>query len=131
MWRVIALRIIDAVPTLFLVLTLVFVAMRILPGDPALAVLGEHATAVQLAEFRRKVGLDLPIWDGPIAPQQLGGLRRRNTLKAVTRVEVDSQTRRGPGADESALLGTCAKVAQQHGANTAALPRWKHVCVTN
>lgn len=62
MWRAIALRIVDAIPTLFLVLTLVFVAMRILPGDPALAVLGEHATPEQLAEFRRKIGLDLPIW---------------------------------------------------------------------
>ena len=62
MWRAIALRIVDAIPTVFLVLTLVFVAMRILPGDPALAVLGEHATAEQLAEFRRKIGLDLPLW---------------------------------------------------------------------
>src|SRR4029453_5992801 len=62
MWRAIGLRIVDAIPTLFLVLTLVFVAMRILPGDPALAVLGEHATADQLAEFRRRIGLDLPLW---------------------------------------------------------------------
>src|SRR5437588_397862 len=62
MIRPILIRVLDAVPTLFLVLTLVFVAMRILPGDPALAVLGEHATAAQLAEFRRKVGLDLPVW---------------------------------------------------------------------
>ena len=58
----IARRLLDAVPTLLLVLTLVFIAMRILPGDPALAVLGEHATQEQLAEFRRKIGLDLPIW---------------------------------------------------------------------
>jgi ABC-type dipeptide/oligopeptide/nickel transport system permease component len=62
MWRAIALRIVDAIPTLFLVLTLVFVAMRILPGDPALAVLGEHATPEQLDEFRRRIGLDLPLW---------------------------------------------------------------------
>lgn len=62
MGMTIARRLIDAVPTLLLVLTLVFIAMRILPGDPALAVLGEHATQEQLAEFRRKIGLDLPIW---------------------------------------------------------------------
>ncbi|MCP8939451.1 ABC transporter permease [Alsobacter sp. SYSU M60028] len=62
MGRTIARRLVDAIPTLLLVLTLVFVAMRILPGDPALAVLGEHATQAQLAEFRRKIGLDLPMW---------------------------------------------------------------------
>ena len=49
-------------PTVLLVLTLVFVALRILPGDPALAVLGENATAQQLADFRHKIGLDLPLW---------------------------------------------------------------------
>ncbi len=62
MWRAVALRVVDAVPTLLLVLTLVFVAMRVLPGDPALAVLGEHATIEQLTDFRRKIGLDLPLW---------------------------------------------------------------------
>ncbi len=62
MGHTIARRLLDAIPTLLLVLTLVFVAMRVLPGDPALAVLGEHATAQQLAEFRRKIGLDLPLW---------------------------------------------------------------------
>ena len=62
MGHTIARRLVDAIPTLLLVLTLVFVAMRVLPGDPALAVLGEHATAQQLAEFRRKIGLDLPLW---------------------------------------------------------------------
>jgi len=62
MGRAIGRRAADAVPTLFLVLTLVFIAMRILPGDPALAVLGENATAEQLSAFRHRVGLDLPLW---------------------------------------------------------------------
>jgi ABC-type dipeptide/oligopeptide/nickel transport system permease component len=62
MLRAIGLRVADAIPTLLLVLTLVFVAMRILPGDPALAVLGEHATPEQLDAFRRRIGLDLPMW---------------------------------------------------------------------
>ena len=50
----------DAIPTVLLVLTLVFVAMRLLPGDPALAALGENATPEQLALFRRQMGLDVP-----------------------------------------------------------------------
>ena len=35
MARYLLLRLADAVPTVFLVLLLVFIAMRILPGDPA------------------------------------------------------------------------------------------------
>jgi ABC-type dipeptide/oligopeptide/nickel transport system permease component len=62
MGRAIGTRLLDGIPTLFLVLTLVFVTMRILPGDPAIAVLGEQATAQQLALFREKLGLNLPLW---------------------------------------------------------------------
>ena len=62
MIRAVGQRVLDAVPTVFLVLTLVFVALRILPGDPAIAVLGENATAQQLDAFRHKIGLDLPLW---------------------------------------------------------------------
>ncbi len=56
------LRLLDAIPTVFLVLTLVFVAMRILPGDPALAVLGANADGGQLEAFREKMGLNDPLW---------------------------------------------------------------------
>jgi peptide/nickel transport system permease protein len=62
MIRTIALRILDAIPTMLLVLTLVFLALRLLPGDPALVALGENATADQLALFRAKLGLDVPLW---------------------------------------------------------------------
>ncbi len=61
MARYILVRLLDAIPTVLLVLTLVFVAMRILPGDPALAALGDMATADQLAEFREKMGLNEPL----------------------------------------------------------------------
>jgi peptide/nickel transport system permease protein len=52
----------DAIPTVLLVLTLVFIAMRILPGDPALAALGDNALPEQIAEFREKMGLNVPLW---------------------------------------------------------------------
>ncbi len=55
-------RFLDAVPTVFLVLTLVFIAMRILPGDPALAVLGPNADGGQLEAFRERMGLNDPLW---------------------------------------------------------------------
>jgi peptide/nickel transport system permease protein len=62
MGRYLLLRLADAIPTILLVLTLVFIAMRILPGDPALAALGDGALPEQLAEFREKMGLNVPLW---------------------------------------------------------------------
>jgi peptide/nickel transport system permease protein len=52
----------EVVPTVLLVLTLVFLALRILPGDPAIAALGEYATPEAIATFRQKLGLDQPLW---------------------------------------------------------------------
>jgi peptide/nickel transport system permease protein len=60
--RYLLVRLFDTIPTIILVLTLVFIAMRILPGDPAVAMLGEYATPDQLAAFRARLGLDLPLW---------------------------------------------------------------------
>jgi peptide/nickel transport system permease protein len=62
MGRYLFLRLVDAIPTIWLVLTLVFIAMRILPGDPAIAALGDAALPDQLAQFRAKMGLDVPLW---------------------------------------------------------------------
>ncbi|WEX09111.1 ABC transporter permease [Chelativorans sp. AA-79] len=62
MARYISLRILDSIPTIFLVLSLVFLAMRILPGDPAIAVLGENARPDTIARFRERFGLNDPLW---------------------------------------------------------------------
>lgn len=62
MARYLLLRLADAVPTVFLVLLLVFIAMRILPGDPAIAALGDMATTEQLQLFRERMGLNDPLW---------------------------------------------------------------------
>jgi len=62
MLKNLVVRLIDTLPTLFLVLTLVFIAMRILPGDPAVAVLGDAATPGQLEIYREKMGLNIPLW---------------------------------------------------------------------
>ncbi len=61
MRRYVGGRAIDAGLTIWLVLTLVFFAMRVLPGDPALAALGDQATADQLAAFRALMGLNEPL----------------------------------------------------------------------
>lgn len=55
-------RILWAVPTMFFVLVFIFVVMRVLPGDPAYAILGDDAPPEALEEFRRSWGLNKPLW---------------------------------------------------------------------
>jgi peptide/nickel transport system permease protein len=55
-------RISEVIPTVLLVLTLVFLALRVMPGDPAVAALGEFATPDAIAAFREKLGLNDPLW---------------------------------------------------------------------
>jgi len=47
--------------TLFAVLTLVFVLVRIVPGDPAQLILGDQASREAIESLRHRLGLDLPI----------------------------------------------------------------------
>jgi len=58
----IARRVLAAVPTLVAVLTLVFVIVRIVPGDPALVILGDQATPEAIAALRTRLGLDRSLW---------------------------------------------------------------------
>jgi peptide/nickel transport system permease protein len=55
-------RILLTIPMVFLLLTLVFFIIRVMPGDPALLHFERHVSPEVLAEFRRRLGLDLPIW---------------------------------------------------------------------
>jgi ABC-type dipeptide/oligopeptide/nickel transport system permease component len=55
-------RMVGAVPTLFAVLMLVFVIVRVIPGDPAAAILGDQATPAAVAALNAKLGLDKPMW---------------------------------------------------------------------
>jgi peptide/nickel transport system permease protein len=54
-------RVSEVIPTVLLVLTLVFLALRVMPGDPAVAALGEFATPDAIAAFRDKLGLNDPL----------------------------------------------------------------------
>jgi ABC-type dipeptide/oligopeptide/nickel transport system permease component len=56
-----ARRLLASVPVLFSVVTLVFVVVRVLPGDPAQASLGENASAAAVAALRTRLGLDAPL----------------------------------------------------------------------
>jgi peptide/nickel transport system permease protein len=50
-----------AAMTLFSVLTLVFIIVRILPGDPALVILGDQASTASIAALHERLGLDQPL----------------------------------------------------------------------
>jgi glutathione transport system permease protein len=50
-----------AVVTLFAVLTLVFVLVRIVPGDPAQVILGDQASQEAIMALRDKLGLNQPM----------------------------------------------------------------------
>ena len=48
--------------TVFAVVTIVFFAIRLIPGDPVHIWLGEYATPQLVELTRAKWGLDKPIW---------------------------------------------------------------------
>jgi glutathione transport system permease protein len=54
-------RLLLAIPTLLAMLTMVFVLVRLVPGDAAVAMLGDRADAVTLQALRAQLGLDQPI----------------------------------------------------------------------
>jgi glutathione transport system permease protein len=51
-----------AVFTLFAVLTLVFFIVRVLPGDPAMVILGDQASQAAIEQLRIRLGLDQPLY---------------------------------------------------------------------
>jgi len=54
-------RLLVTVPVLLGVATLVFSLIHLVPGDPALAMLGESASASDVGELRTRLGLDQPL----------------------------------------------------------------------
>ena len=59
--RYIARRIVQMLPTLLGVTFVVFVSVRLIPGDPAVAMAGERATPELVAQIRQELGLDRPL----------------------------------------------------------------------
>lgn len=61
MTREIGRRLATALPTLLLVVVMVFFLQELVPGDPAATVAGEGAPAEIIAETRMRLGLDRPM----------------------------------------------------------------------
>ena len=54
-------RLVVAIPMLLGAMSIVFFAMRVLPGDPCVAMMGDQATSEALADCTRNLGLDRPL----------------------------------------------------------------------
>lgn len=61
MARMMLVRLLTAIPSLFAVSVLVFLATQALPGDAAVAALGRNATPQGLESFRERFNLDAPL----------------------------------------------------------------------
>jgi ABC-type dipeptide/oligopeptide/nickel transport system permease component len=55
-------RLLLAIPTLIAVITIIFVLVRVIPGDPARSALGDQASEEAVDALRTDLGLNKPIW---------------------------------------------------------------------
>lgn len=62
MIRYIFRRILSVIPTLIGVTFVIFMFQRLIPGDPAVAMLGEHATDESIERIREQFGLNRPLF---------------------------------------------------------------------
>src|SRR5688572_21437316 len=73
-----ARRILSTVPVLVIVALIVFLMLRLAPGDPAAAIVGDSGTSENIAKVREQLGLNesLPVqfvrWSGRLLQGNLG-----------------------------------------------------------
>lgn len=60
-WQYALTRILQMIPTLLVIMILVFGMVRLLPGDPAVAILGDRVTDQAVARVHKELGLDKPL----------------------------------------------------------------------
>jgi ABC-type dipeptide/oligopeptide/nickel transport system permease component len=80
--RRLLLRALWALPALWLILTMVFLLIHVVPGDPVEQMLGEGARAEDVQQLRHELGLDLPI-----------GVQYVRYLRGVARGDLGSSLR--------------------------------------
>jgi len=61
--RYVIQRVLLTIPMIFILLTVVFLLLRVMPGDPVTAMLGgKNVSAEVIAEYREKLGFDQPLY---------------------------------------------------------------------
>jgi peptide/nickel transport system permease protein len=92
LWRVVVSRVIESAAVVVALASLVFLALRVLPGDPARLVLGDTAGEADLARVRATLHLDEPLlaqyarFLRGLARVDLGDSLRRPGTSAMVRV---------------------------------------------
>lgn len=95
MARLVALKLLRLVLLMFIVTAAVFVLISVVPGDPAVAVLGSEATLAEYERVRAELNLDDPIWEryaSWLGDAVTGDLGNQLTNQAFTVVERIQQT---------------------------------------
>lgn len=111
-----AARVFDAALVVLALATLVFLALRLLPGDPAALVLGDQASEAERAALRAKLHLDEPMcvqyarFVFGLARLDLGESIRRPGTSAVARV-LEAAGPTASLAGVAVLLGAIAGIA--------------------
>jgi peptide/nickel transport system permease protein len=62
-FRFIPIRLLQSIPVVIGVTIVVFFMVHLLPGNPALTILGQSATPERVAALNTQLGLDKPLWD--------------------------------------------------------------------
>ena len=68
-------RLLSFALTMLAAMVIVFVVLQVLPGDPALVMLGPEAQPDTLAAMRRQLGLDVPRADAVCGLDRRDGAR--------------------------------------------------------
>jgi len=61
MSQYLARRLMAVIPVLLVVITVIFLMIHLIPGDPAAVMLGPNATPDEVARLRQRMGLEQPI----------------------------------------------------------------------
>ncbi|SDF35641.1 ABC transporter permease [Terriglobus roseus] len=60
LWPIVK-RVLLTLPVLWIIVSLVFLLIHLVPGDPVAQMMGEGASSTDLSAFRHQLGLDLPL----------------------------------------------------------------------
>jgi ABC-type dipeptide/oligopeptide/nickel transport system permease component len=90
--RYLFLRLLYTLPVIWLVVSLVFVLIHLVPGDPILQMLGEGAAATDIQAARHAYGLDVPLpkqylnyWKGVLHGDLGSSVRMGQTVSTLIR----------------------------------------------
>jgi ABC-type dipeptide/oligopeptide/nickel transport system permease component len=90
MFAYITRKLLLLIPTAFVVLVILFLMLRVVPGDPATAALGSEASEQAIQALRAELGLDKPLYIQFV--QYVGGILRGDLGRSlVTRTPISNE----------------------------------------